>query len=384
MNISGQRFKKVASQYICETSENIQSDYKCAYEMYNSGTSTLHAKTLAETTYYIGKNFEEQINSGVEYLENDERVAAYERQTNYYFINGQRVAKKQAVAEVSYDVQGKPLIVERNDRNFYLNNHLGSTDVVLDDTGSVDSKVKYYPFGEQREPSEEAFSYNSKELDQGSNNYYYEARYYDAGLRHFTQADVIVPEVYNPQSLNRYSYVHNNPINYKDPTGHKPDDSTFGNIVSSVSNSFLKVYTKIVEAGGGPKTEVQRAAVGVLKVSETAKKAAHIKQAIEDQVSFNNSIEQEIYLSDTTKDGAKILRSIENFAGFFKLGSPGASEQLKNHAITESVMMQGVMANDIVINNENGLDLWDQYTKENGGSGSRAGFRKWQRSKNIK
>ncbi len=34
------------------------------------------------------------------------------------------------------------------------------------------------------------------------------------------QADTIVPEPGNPQSLNRYSYVGNNPIVYNDPTGH--------------------------------------------------------------------------------------------------------------------------------------------------------------------
>ena len=32
--------------------------------------------------------------------------------------------------------------------------------------------------------------------------------------------DTIVPDPKNPQSLNRYSYVLNNPLNYTDPTGH--------------------------------------------------------------------------------------------------------------------------------------------------------------------
>ena len=39
-------------------------------------------------------------------------------------------------------------------------------------------------------------------------------------LNRFLSADTIVPDSNNPQSLNRYSYVLNSPINFYDPTGH--------------------------------------------------------------------------------------------------------------------------------------------------------------------
>ena len=39
-------------------------------------------------------------------------------------------------------------------------------------------------------------------------------------INHFIQPDNIIPNPANPQSLNRYSYVGNSPINYADPTGH--------------------------------------------------------------------------------------------------------------------------------------------------------------------
>jgi hypothetical protein len=46
------------------------------------------------------------------------------------------------------------------------------------------------------------------------------ARFYDPLVGRFLQPDSIVPDYANPQSLNRYSYVLNNPLRYTDPTGH--------------------------------------------------------------------------------------------------------------------------------------------------------------------
>ena len=45
-------------------------------------------------------------------------------------------------------------------------------------------------------------------------------RIYDAKLGRFLQADPIIQEPYITQSLNRYSYVWNNPLNSTDPSGY--------------------------------------------------------------------------------------------------------------------------------------------------------------------
>ena len=54
--------------------------------------------------------------------------------------------------------------------------------------------------------------------------YHYQARFYSPKIGRFLSADTIVPSYANPQNLNRFSYVLNNPLRYTDPTGHMVDD----------------------------------------------------------------------------------------------------------------------------------------------------------------
>ncbi len=47
-------------------------------------------------------------------------------------------------------------------------------------------------------------------------------------INHFLSADSIVPGSTNPQNLNRYGYVLNNPLRYIDPAGHRPVEEQGG------------------------------------------------------------------------------------------------------------------------------------------------------------
>lgn len=61
--------------------------------------------------------------------------------------------------------------------------------------------------------------FTGQRLD-GTGLYYYGARFYDPTIGRFISADSIVQTLYGPQTLNRYSYVTNNPLRYADPSGH--------------------------------------------------------------------------------------------------------------------------------------------------------------------
>jgi RHS repeat-associated protein len=99
----------------------------------------------------------------------------------------------------------------------------GSTSVASDANGAQVSQQTYYAFGSVRTTSGTLptdYTFTGQKNDSSDALLFYNARYYDAYLNRWTQPDSIIPDWYNPQSLNRFAYVYNNPIKYTDPTGH--------------------------------------------------------------------------------------------------------------------------------------------------------------------
>jgi RHS repeat-associated protein len=105
---------------------------------------------------------------------------------------------------------------------YYHQDHIGSSNVITDETGVVVNILEYTPFGEVSRSTGNYSTdkrFTGKIWDESSALYYYGARYYDPELGHFITADPTIQHPFDPQDLNRYSYCRNNPINYIDPTG---------------------------------------------------------------------------------------------------------------------------------------------------------------------
>ena len=124
-----------------------------------------------------------------------------------------------------YKFAGQHIAVRQNGALFYLHgDHLGSTSVTTDHTGAKTHDVRYFAYGAPRTgdlfalPTDHTFT--GQKLDRGTGLMYYGARYYDPALGMFLSPDTVVPEPGNPQALNRYAYVNNNPLRYTDPSGH--------------------------------------------------------------------------------------------------------------------------------------------------------------------
>jgi RHS repeat-associated protein len=94
------------------------------------------------------------------------------------------------------------------------------------------------PWGKSTAPDATEHHYTGKERDTESGLDYFGARYYSSGAGRFLSPDynamgddldpVPYADLNNPQSLNLYSYVQNNPLSHKDADGHKCDGGSVG------------------------------------------------------------------------------------------------------------------------------------------------------------
>jgi RHS repeat-associated protein len=106
---------------------------------------------------------------------------------------------------------------------YYLSDGPGSVMALTDADGDVVNTYDYDVFGAVRassgsQPNE--FRFTGEQWDDSTGLEYLRARYHDAGVGRFMTKDPFAGLTMVPQSLNRYAYVLNNPLLYRDPYGY--------------------------------------------------------------------------------------------------------------------------------------------------------------------
>lgn len=111
---------------------------------------------------------------------------------------------------------------------------LGSVDVVSTQTGTLDERRSYDPFGARRNPTwgQPAGTFTSNTTvgftghmgDEELGLVFMRGRVYDPKLGRFLTPDPFISQALSGQSWNRYAYVANNPLKYTDPSGFTPED----------------------------------------------------------------------------------------------------------------------------------------------------------------
>lgn len=117
------------------------------------------------------------------------------------------------------------------DTKYWHKDHLGSPMVLSNAAGNVSERLAYEPFGKRRNVNgltDGAGSLSSSTGDRGFTEHEMmdevglinmNGRVYDPAIGRFLSADPLVPDPFDQQSLNRYSYTRNNPTGAMDPTG---------------------------------------------------------------------------------------------------------------------------------------------------------------------
>ncbi len=148
-------------------------------------------------------------------------------QVSNYLYEGDKVVLETngTGAQTAANIYGTNLVSRTADSEtaYYLYN--GHADVValLSTTGSTLASYYYDAFGNATEKTGTAsnpYRYAGYRYDEETDVYYLNARYYDAKIARFMTEDTYTGQMNDPLSLNLYTYCHNEPMMYVDPTGH--------------------------------------------------------------------------------------------------------------------------------------------------------------------
>lgn len=188
---------------ITKGNTNLSFEYNASGTRYRQIES--NSNQITREKLYIGGSYEEEISNG------DTR--------QIHFIRGG--SSVVAIRTVTNDIQ----IATR-----YLHkDHLGSIETITDENGAVIERLSFDAWGARRDASDwigegtipvstdRGFT-GHEQLD-AVNLTHMNGRVYDPVIGRFLSPDPVIQAPDNTQSLNRYSYVLNNPLSYTDPSG---------------------------------------------------------------------------------------------------------------------------------------------------------------------
>lgn len=104
--------------------------------------------------------------------------------------------------------------------NYFLGDHLGSTNGLTDPMGNLTSQTAYDSFGNAANPSfPTQYRFTGREFDAFGGMQFSRARFYDPRLGRFISED---PIGFAGGDINLYGYVRNQPQWFRDPMGLQP------------------------------------------------------------------------------------------------------------------------------------------------------------------
>jgi len=214
------------------------NNMRCFYNQAGASEPTVYAQYLYDST---GNRVKKIVRTpggtyeSVSYIGGlfDYKTDGTDDQTTSYIMDG---TSRIAMIRTGADFGDATPAVKYN-----LEDHLGSSMVLLDTNGTLVNKEEYYPFGETSFGSyaKKRYRFSGKERDAESGLYYYEARYYLPMSCRFISVD---PKAGKYPHLCSYNYCSNNPIMFIDRDGK--DITPVGSFKESVYGKILENLLK--------------------------------------------------------------------------------------------------------------------------------------------
>ncbi|HFC29500.1 MAG TPA: hypothetical protein ENJ44_00485, partial [Oceanospirillales bacterium] len=195
--------------------------------------------------------------------------------TKYYLGNVEKITKSGTTTFKRYI--GANLVItlpyanaSQNtwDFDYLFKTHIGSTDVITDKSGNIKHSLGFNSWGQRQNISTlgtYALSnllnqfqsinnisdrgYTGHEQLDGLGLIHMNGRIYDPTIGRFLQADPNIQDPYNTQSLNRYTYVLNNPLTLTDPTGYFSFSRFWKKSGRTIAAIVVTIFTNGAAAG---------------------------------------------------------------------------------------------------------------------------------------
>lgn len=206
------------------------------------------------------------------------QVAAYQNGTETTHYVGGLLEKEAATSTgVTYwrhyvlTPGGPTVVVSRNSNGssstaYVLGDHLGSSDVLLDDAGAMLAKESFAATGDRRGSNWSSSSapdwlaianstrqgFTGHEMVDNLNLVHMNGRVYDPRLARFLSVDPLIGSLDDSQSVNPYAYVGNRPLNATDPTGLIADGGGSVIFAKYVLPSILATIQNFIFGGHNP------------------------------------------------------------------------------------------------------------------------------------
>ncbi len=208
--------------------------------------ASVSGPSLSATFVYDGdgKRVAHTINSVTTYFAGNYYEKTGTQVSKYYYAGAQRIATL-----APHCVWCSAGVRQGSDLFYLIGDHLGSTSLTTNATGTVVSELRYTAWGEVRYASGTTptdYTYTGQFSDSYIKLLDYGSRRYDPELGRFIQPDTIVPLAsQGVQAFNRYAYTNNNPVKYNDPTGHRVECGgcqLWDMIVTGIKQSIGRTY----------------------------------------------------------------------------------------------------------------------------------------------